>query len=176
MDAQKATTEFRYVTAKSNATKRGRRLRRERDEALSHLSDDDTWNIKQSTHIPWISQLTASSKPHWGLVCLRTAYNDEEAWNRYKEHLIRCSQTGLWAYPGTDFVGKKWKIHLVEKDRESLDGASLENLCRYFHAKPPSSSISSSIVSGLRSDMFCFADARTISSSTTRPVIPTPKA
>lgn len=41
----------------------------------SHLSDDDNDHIRLSMRISCIAQLMASSKPHQGLVCFRTAYD-----------------------------------------------------------------------------------------------------
>lgn len=180
-DAINATTDPKYAIARSNAEEEGLRIRPEREEALSHLTSDDKANIQQSTRIPWIAQLKASPKPHWGIICFRTAYDDDDAWTAYKEHLLHCSRAGLWVYPGTDYVGKKWKIEFVEDEKERLDGASVEDLCvyaccpptlyklhanspRYFNNPPPSSPITSHISSGLRNDLFLFADSRTISS------------
>lgn len=129
--AQEAAKGPQYAIAERNARKAGYRIDDERNEAFSHLSDDDIENIRNSTYIPWIAQLTASSKPHWGLVCFRTAYDDEEAWTKYKAHILRSSHVGLWSYPGTDSADRKWKIDFVEDERERLDGASLEDLCKY---------------------------------------------
>jgi len=133
--AEKAVIDPRYATAKDNALRKQRRIDRERDEALSHLTEDDRDNIQTSTYIPWIAQLTASPKPHFGLVCFRTAYDDDEAWKKYKEHILRNSRVGFLAYQGTDLVSKKWKIDFIDDDRERLDGASLEDMCR--SALPP---------------------------------------
>lgn len=138
--AEKAAIGTGYATARDNARRVLRRLDRKRDEALSHLTGDDRHNILTSTHIPWIAQLTASPKSHFGLVCLRTAYDDDEAGEKYKEHIIRNSMVGFLAYHGTDFVSKKWKIDFIDDDRERLDGASLEDMCRSaispFHHHP----------------------------------------
>ena len=128
--AEKATIEPRYATAKNNARIQQRCISRERNEALSHLTDDDRHNVQKSTHIPWVAQLMASQKPHFGLVCFRTAYDDDEAWNKYKEHIVRSSQLGFWLWDSAARVSKKWKIEFIDDDRERLDGASLKDMCR----------------------------------------------
>ena len=133
--AEKATIDPRYAIAKDNARMQGRRIAHERDEALSHLTDDDQENIQTSTYIPWVAQLMASPKPYFGLVCFRTAYDDDEAWKNYKEHIIRSSRLGFWQCKNTGRLCKKWKIDFIEDDRERLDGASLEDMCR--SALPP---------------------------------------
>ncbi len=128
--AEKAAIGPRYATARDNARRESQRISRERDEALSHLTGDDRQNILTSTHIPWIAQLTASPKPHFGLVCLRTAYDDDEAWEKYKEYIVRNSMVVFLVYYGSDFVSKEWKIDFIDDDRKRLDGASLEDMCR----------------------------------------------
>ena len=128
--ARKATIDPRYAIAKDNALKQQRLIDLERDEALSHLTDDDRHNVQTSTRIPWVAQLMASPKPHFGLVCFRTAYDDDEAWEKYKEHILRSSRLGFWLWDRAGRVSKKWKIEFVENDRERLDGACLEDMCR----------------------------------------------
>ena len=128
--AENATIDPRYAVARDNAIKQQGRIDLERNEALSHLTDDDENNIRQSTHIPWVAQLMASPKPHFGLVCFRTAYDDDEAWKNYKEHILRSSRLGFWAWQGAERVSEKWKIEFIDDDRERLDGASLEDMCR----------------------------------------------
>lgn len=142
--------------------------------------------------IAWIAQLMASSKPHWGFVCFRTAYDSDEAWAKHKEHILCSSRVGLCAFLGTCSVIKKWRIHFVENDKERLNGANLEDLCkcvatplvmhessadmiRYFKDPPPSSSISSALSSSLRSDNFLLADACAISSLNDPPSDPWPE-
>ena len=119
-----------YTAAEVNVRNVRRGLREAREEGLSHISRDDRSNINNSTHVPWISRLTESTKPHWGLVCFRTAFDDEDAWQRYKQYLIRWSSVGISARHGTDYVASKWKIEFIEDDRESLEGANVEQLCR----------------------------------------------
>ena len=128
--AEKATIDPRYAIAKANARMQRRLINHEQGEALSHLTDDDRHNVQTSTHIPWVAQLMASPKPHFGLVCLRTAYDDDEAWKNYKEHIIRSSRSGFWLWDSAGRVSKKWKIEFIDDDRERLDGASLEDMCR----------------------------------------------
>lgn len=128
--AKNATIDPRYAIAKDNAFEQQRRISLERNEALSHLTDDDRHNVQTSTHIPWVAQLMASPKPHFGLVCFRTAYDDDEAWKNYKEHILRSSQLGFWLWEKAARVSKKWKIEFIDDDRERLDGASLEDMCR----------------------------------------------
>lgn len=72
-----------------------------------------------------------SEKPQWGLVCFRTTYGDEEAWEKYTQHLLRSSCIGMRAHSGTEFLRKKWHIQFIEDDKERLEGASLEDLCTY---------------------------------------------
>ena len=86
--AEKAITGPRYAIAKDNAQKQQQRIDLERNEALSHLADGDESNIRNSTHMPWVTQLMASPKPHFDLVCFRTAYDDDEAWKDYREHIL----------------------------------------------------------------------------------------
>ncbi len=133
--AEKAVIAPRYATAKHNALNEKRRFIRERDEALSHLTEDDRNNIRTSTYNPWVAQLTASPQPHFGFVCFRTAYDDDEAWRKYKEHILRTSSLGFLAKRGMDLVSKKWKIDFIDDDKEKWDGASLEDMCR--SALPP---------------------------------------
>ena len=126
--AKKATTDPRYAIARDNASKQQQRIKLERAEALSHLTDDDESNIRNSTHIPWVAKL--SQKPHFGLVCFRTAYDDDGAWKNYKEHILRSSRLGFWAWQGAERVSEKWKIDFIDDDIEWLDGASLGDMCR----------------------------------------------
>ncbi len=136
--AEKAVLDPRYLAAKNNGFKERRRIRRECEEALSHSTEDDMKNIRMSKHIPWIDQLTNSAKPHFGLVCLRTAYDDDEAWEKYKEHILRTSKIGFSVLSDTDLVSKKWKIDFIGDDKERLDGASLEDMCKSgFPSIPP---------------------------------------
>lgn len=45
-DVKEAVTDSRYATAQNNARREKERIDREREEALSHLTGDDTDNIK----------------------------------------------------------------------------------------------------------------------------------
>ncbi|MCJ1343613.1 hypothetical protein MMC31_001809 [Peltigera leucophlebia] len=185
-EAQKAAKNRQYAIAESNARRESSRIQDEKHEALSDLSGDDKENISLTMRIPWIAQLRALSKPHWGLVCFRIAYDNDEAWVKYKDHIVSSSRSALLSYPRTCSVSRKWKINFIENDKETLDGASFEDLCksavlalvilessvdliRYFKDPPASSSISSAISSGLRSDIFLFVDACAISSLNERP-------
>lgn len=55
-------------------------------------------------------------------------------WIKYKEHLICSAHAGHWVYPGTGYVSEKFKIQFVDEDKERLDGASVEGLCKCARA------------------------------------------
>ncbi|KAG8528398.1 uncharacterized protein KY384_007316 [Bacidia gigantensis] len=181
MNAREATVDSEYAMAKANAKREGQRIDEERKEGLSHLSLEDQLCNRQALQIPWLAQLAARTDPQWGLVCLRTDYSDEVAWMKFKEHLSKSAKIGLWDCPGSEFVGKMWRLHFIDDDKERLDRASLEKLRRYayrilrarapiadqfrYMSTPPSdSSVPSALSSGLRHDSFLFADADAISS------------
>ena len=129
INAKTASADIEYVTARANAERERQRLNTESKEARSHLSADDRSNIGQTLRIPWIKDLSSRSKPHWGLVCFRTYYDDDEGWNEYKAHLNKSALIGLRDCRGAERVSKRWKIHYIEDDN-TLAGANLEQLCR----------------------------------------------
>ena len=102
--AERVAKPSDYIKAEENAWKEVQRAGLEAREAFPCLSGDDRNKIRNSTYIPWIEELTASHKPHWGLVCFRTSYGDEEAWSKYREHLKHSTRIAFYGCTWTDFL------------------------------------------------------------------------
>ena len=104
--AEKAITDPRYAIAKDNALKQQRRIDLERDEALSYLTDDDESNIRNSTHTVGCSISSLPKTRLWSCVFQNCA------WKIYREHILRSSRLGFWAWQRAERVSEKWKIRV----------------------------------------------------------------
>ena len=129
-------SSLRYRLASANAKNEIGRIFDEREEAREQLADEDRDNILRCEKIPWIAQLSTSGKPHWGFVCFRTGFENEELWTRYKEHILYSTKISLWEVLDSDYVSQIFKIDFVEDDQARLDDASIDDLRRYSSHPP----------------------------------------
>ena len=121
-------------TITMNAHFAQRRLRKSREEKLSHLSTRDQRNIGYFTKfMPWVPTIEGRIEDHWGFDCFRTSFGDDDRWTKYKQQLLRATDLGLFKVPDSGNIAKKWMLQFVEKERSVLGGANVESLNRYVN-------------------------------------------
>lgn len=116
--------------ARANAEIAFERIKATRKAELKNFSQDDLRNITGCNKIPWVKALVKhlEQQPAWGFVCVRTAFGDDPAWEKFKEFFVHATESALVFPRNFPGIRARWKIQWIEDS--SVQDASVIDLCR----------------------------------------------